>query len=135
MAWVDLGFSLTHGRMRDYGEVQEGDAWVNELYISIRYEWLAFIAVQVVLTMLFLAIVITQTAYLGVKVVKSSEIATLFAIPRGPRMTESDATGDLAGIECAGLRRKVHRRLLGTLRERDGTWVVDVSPAGQIETR
>jgi hypothetical protein len=46
----------------------------------VRWQWLACLIIQVALTAAFLVGVITQTAMMKVKVLKSSSLATLLAI-------------------------------------------------------
>ncbi|KAF6793355.1 hypothetical protein CMUS01_16104 [Colletotrichum musicola] len=57
-----------------------GTAWQREVYVEIRWQWLALLAMQVVLSVLLLALIIMETVGADVDVVKSSMLAALFAI-------------------------------------------------------
>ncbi|KAK7212663.1 hypothetical protein V2G26_019841 [Clonostachys chloroleuca] len=48
--------------------------------VVIRWEWLSFLVIQVALALVFQVVVVAQTARLGVDIVKSSNIAELFAL-------------------------------------------------------
>ncbi|CAH0023487.1 unnamed protein product [Clonostachys rhizophaga] len=48
--------------------------------VVIRWEWLSFLVIQIALALVFQVIVVAQTAQLGVDVVKSSNMAELFAL-------------------------------------------------------
>ncbi|KAK7216204.1 hypothetical protein V2G26_004207 [Clonostachys chloroleuca] len=58
----------------------EGKAYKQELHILIRWEWLSLLAIQLILTLVFLIWVMVLTAQLDMDVVKSSNIAELFAM-------------------------------------------------------
>lgn len=73
-----------------------GESLTAEAFVVIRWQWLAFLASQIGLTFLFLLIVIIHTAHLNIDIVKSSNIAELFALRRQER-EEAAATGPAMG--------------------------------------
>ena len=54
---------------------------MTENFVEVHWAWLVCLITQVLLTAMFLFGVIAQTAYLKVKVLKNSSLATLFAVP------------------------------------------------------
>lgn len=91
----------------------------------IEWEWLALLAAQIVLTIIFLAIVIVHTSILGVDVVKSSEIASLTRILQVNGSTAASSGSE--PILSGGLQTAVDRSIIGTVRPIDGRWVVEIS--------
>ena len=77
--------------------VMNGTAWVDETFVQIRWGWAAFLASQIALSYVFLAVTMWRTRRLGMPVVKSSELATLLAPADEVRV----AVGTLAGFEEA----------------------------------
>ncbi|KAK3320319.1 hypothetical protein B0T19DRAFT_446084 [Cercophora scortea] len=61
----------------DISTVHRGAAWGEETYVSVVWGWAAFLAAQMLLSYLFLAITMVRTARLKMPVLKSSELATL----------------------------------------------------------
>lgn len=59
---------------------ETGTVLATESYIHIRWAWLSFLAVQVVLSASFLLGIIIQTAVWRVKILKGSSTAALLAI-------------------------------------------------------
>lgn len=78
----------------------QGVALANETFVSIRWGWAAFLAAQIMLAYLFLAVTMYRTAKLGTPVLKSSELATLLASTEELRV----AVGSIEGIQDAGER-------------------------------
>ncbi|KAK5656056.1 hypothetical protein OQA88_5195 [Cercophora sp. LCS_1] len=56
-----------------------GTCWGEETFVQVRWGWLAFLGVEMLLSYLFLTATIHKTAKLGAPVLKSSELATLLA--------------------------------------------------------
>jgi hypothetical protein len=48
--------------------------------VQVRWAWLGFLAAEIVFTALFLAYTILATNKMGIRVLKSSPLATLFAL-------------------------------------------------------
>ncbi|KAK3690251.1 hypothetical protein B0T22DRAFT_515421 [Podospora appendiculata] len=61
----------------DTSRVHRGSAWGEETYVSVVWGWAAFLAAQMLLSYLFLAVTMVRTARLEMPVLKSSELATL----------------------------------------------------------
>ncbi|KAL2204501.1 hypothetical protein CC79DRAFT_1325230 [Sarocladium strictum] len=113
-----MGNSVATGMVnvfRDYGEVVQGAALSPVVFIKVRWAWLSYLAAQILLTIVFLVAVIVRSALLGIDVVKSSAMATLFAMEQS-----SDSEQD--GIVLPGLRRDVDKRTTGRLRRYHKTW-------------
>ncbi len=62
------------------GTTESGKTFVRETYVQVRWPWLASLISQVALSAVFLVAVMVQTAVMEVKVIKSSSLATMFAI-------------------------------------------------------
>lgn len=56
-----------------------GTAWREEVYVNVRWGWLAFLAVELVLAGAFILATIIATRALAVPVLKSSVLAALLA--------------------------------------------------------
>ncbi|CAG9986482.1 unnamed protein product [Clonostachys byssicola] len=64
--------------------------------IVIRWEWLSFLVVQIALALVFQVVVFVQTARLGVDVVKSSNMAELFALQgSGDKYMDNSLSGGI----------------------------------------
>jgi hypothetical protein len=50
------------------------------VYVQVRWEWLALLGIQVVLSVLLLASIIIETAKARVEIMKGSAVPVLFAI-------------------------------------------------------
>ncbi|KAH8682342.1 hypothetical protein BX600DRAFT_40969 [Xylariales sp. PMI_506] len=95
--------SLTNA-IRNMGSSEVGTPYVPETYIQVNWIWMAFLAIQVVLATLFIVVIIVQTSRMEVPVVKSSVIATLFAMSADDKtLLERSMTSPL------GSRRALHR--------------------------
>lgn len=108
--------------MQRRGRHATGEALNPVTYITVRYQWLSFIATQVFLTIVFLGIVIVQTWRLGIDVVKSSDVAGLFAFDHSGN---DKNLKDGPAIVTYGIREKLEREIVGTLRQKDGAWSIN----------
>lgn len=91
-------------------------------YVTVRWGWISFIAVQIALTIAFLLGVVVHTAKLDMDVVKSSNLAELFASGLEEQAGRESA-GDGNNASTTGLKRSVSHDLLGQLqRDEDGKW-------------
>jgi hypothetical protein len=88
-----------------------------ETFVTVRWAWLAFVAAQVGLSIMFLVCVCWHTRHLGVDVVKSSNTAALFAL--GGLSSVSRGTG--------GIRSLVGNEVRARLQKANGRWELDVS--------
>ncbi|KAI8317452.1 hypothetical protein K4K59_006713 [Colletotrichum sp. SAR11_240] len=57
-----------------------GTAWVKQIDIEIRWEWLIFLAAQIVISIIILGLVIWETYEVNIDIIKSATIPALFAI-------------------------------------------------------
>ncbi|KAL2209524.1 hypothetical protein CC79DRAFT_1367709 [Sarocladium strictum] len=113
--------------LREYGEEVQGSALAPVVYIKVNWAWLSFIALQILFTIIFLIAVMIQTARLGVEVVKSSAMATLFAIQNDIALNSQDDPR-------SGLRRDVDKRVTGRLQRNENSWSVvvgEMEPVGK----
>ncbi|KAK5655525.1 hypothetical protein OQA88_5456 [Cercophora sp. LCS_1] len=62
---------------KHHTETHYGQTWVSETFVHITWGWIVFLAVEMILSFLFLAATIYRTAKLKAPVLKSSELATL----------------------------------------------------------
>lgn len=105
--------------MRNKGVAQEGQPLISKTFVRVRWEWLAFVAAQVGLSIVFLVCVGWHTASLGVDIVKDSNLAELFAVRNMPDH------GHLAsGI--SGIGPDARKRIVARLRQRDGVWALEL---------
>jgi hypothetical protein len=116
-------------RLRQYGDPVEGEALAPVVYIRVQWAWLSFLASQIFLSILFLIAVIVQTAGLGVEVVKSCEIASLFAVDYRslPTPSRSDTS---TGLVSPGLRRELDTSVRGKLHGDHTGWRVQLDGTG-----
>jgi hypothetical protein len=57
-----------------------GEALEPKPYVRVRWEWLTFLVVQILLSIVVLAMTIAQTLAAGIRPVKSNPLPTMFAI-------------------------------------------------------
>ncbi|KAF4949052.1 hypothetical protein FSARC_13601 [Fusarium sarcochroum] len=99
----------------------EGKSYNRETYMFVRWQWLALLASQVGLTVVFLVAIIIHTARIGVEVVKSSNAAELFALQedgsQGTRMMEKSHSG---------INTKVGKASQGMLINTGGGWKLQI---------
>ncbi|KAF6818031.1 hypothetical protein CSOJ01_02168 [Colletotrichum sojae] len=105
-----------------------GTAWQREVYVEIRWQWLALLAMQVVLSVLLLALVIVETVAADVDVVKSSMLAALFAIGAEEKTTLEKDMAEVKPVLPDGQddhRPVVPAGIAGELRKEAGDkWVL-----------
>lgn len=58
----------------------KGEAWLPEVYVRIRWSWLALLAAQIFCAGLLLILVIIETSAANVDIVKISTLPALFAV-------------------------------------------------------
>ncbi|KAH7312656.1 hypothetical protein B0I35DRAFT_481094 [Stachybotrys elegans] len=112
---------------RQYGEQVEGKPFAPVVFIKVEWAWLSFLACQIFLSIMFLAVVILQTASLGVDVVKSCELASLFAIDY---RALSSSPSDSCGVVTPGLRQELDERVKGRLRAGQAGWTLQPESEG-----
>jgi hypothetical protein len=98
-------------QIREVGTVR-GTSHDLRIYVAVRWSWLAFSGVILVLTVLFFVMVAVQSASNGVGVWKSSPLALLF---HGPRLVDSDHTTAVDSVSemeavARGIRVQLHER-------------------------
>lgn len=108
----------------------QGAFLTTETFITVRWGWLAFLATQIGLTYIFLIVVVVHTARLDVEIVKSSNIAELFAMRGATGVDENNGNSAPAAShtpQWMGFQPKVDGKLNGRLRK-DGEngWNLDL---------
>ncbi|KAK5659839.1 hypothetical protein OQA88_13302 [Cercophora sp. LCS_1] len=79
-----------------------GTSWADTTFVAIHWGWVSFLAVELVLSYLFLVATMHRTAKMGTPVLKSSELATVIAAT-----TEiGHAVGSVNGMEEAKEKAK-----------------------------
>lgn len=111
--------------IRDNGQSQDGVQLIPESYVRVRWGWLAFLALQVFLVVVFLGSIVAQTAIWKVKVLKSSTIATLFAIGAEDKVLLERQ--NLGGINNTAEMTRQADMLTGEFGEGDQGWVLEVA--------
>lgn len=100
-----------------------GGAWKSESYIKVRWPWLTFLAAQVLLSVVILVMIITETARSGVDIVKSSTLPSLFAInSKDKAEMEDDFDKEEPVFDDGSHRRLVPQGIGGHLNKMDGKW-------------
>lgn len=103
----------------------QGTAWHNEVYVEVRWPWLAFLAAQVVMSIICLSLVIMETAKTDMDVVKSSTIAALFAMSAEEKTDlQRHLTKGEHMMSREDDRRLAPESIRGQLRKRHGKWAV-----------
>lgn len=109
------------------GEVV-GQVLQTETFVVVRWAWLAFLAAQMGLTIVFVVTVAMHTARLGVDVVKSNNLSELFA-QRGRGREEEEEP-------LLGIKTQVDKLVKGRLVWTSEAWVLDVqrdeAPDGKL---
>jgi hypothetical protein len=102
-----------------------GEALSSETFITVRWGWLSLVAVQLGLTVFFIAWVAIHTRSLGLNVIKSSNLAELFAgRPEGWTPATSTTASDNA--ERMGIWPKDDERAIGRLVREGHAWKMEV---------
>ncbi|KAH8173784.1 hypothetical protein LIA77_05203 [Sarocladium implicatum] len=135
MIWNNLekaldttGTSMTN-YMRELGVEADGTAFTSVTFVEVRWEWLTLISAQVLLSIAFLVTVVVGTARLGVDVVKSSNMAELFATSGQDSCTECKSDEGLGRTEydlSAGISTKVGKDVRALLEKKPGGWRLEV---------
>ncbi|KAK5654198.1 hypothetical protein OQA88_7629 [Cercophora sp. LCS_1] len=68
-----------NGNQTNGSQEHKGIAYAETPFVAVKWGWAAFLATEIVLSCVFLAVTIHKTVKLGTPVLKSSEIATLLA--------------------------------------------------------
>lgn len=78
---MNIAFNPWYHSIRTTNEtdVFRGTAWETEVYVNIRWGWLSFLAVELVLTTVFIAFTAFMTHRTAVPVLKSSALAAFLA--------------------------------------------------------
>lgn len=116
--------------MRESGRERNGTAFNSVTFVEVRWEWLTLVAAQSGLTLVFLLAVVIGTARLGVDVVKSSNMAELFALPtltfgddsrEGTKLRTQDH-----GFVYKGIKTEVGKDVGAVLRKGSEGWRLEV---------
>ncbi|KAG8427883.1 hypothetical protein J3459_006290 [Metarhizium acridum] len=100
-----------------------GDALESEIFITVRWPWLSFLAAQIGLTIVFVLAVAACTFNLEVPVIKGSNVAELFAIRKSDMETTTPGT---VGGKQAGIDQKIDKQTLGILVRECDTWNLEI---------
>lgn len=117
--------------MRETGLEANGTAFTSITFVEVRWEWLTMVAAQVGLSIAFLLAVVYGTARLGVDVVKSTNMAELFALPAVGRQdggNDSKSYSMHQDVAYAGIKTEVGKDVGATLRRRREGWVMELKP-------
>ncbi|KAI6778012.1 uncharacterized protein J7T54_007409 [Emericellopsis cladophorae] len=142
MLWANLGkmtgtiaqsvTTYMRNAEKTNGEV-EGQVLQTETFVVVRWAWLAFLAAQMGLTIVFVVAVAMHTARLGVDVVKSNNLSELFA-QRGRGRGEEEEEDDEQPL--LGIKTQVDKLVQGRLVRTSEAWVLDVqrdeAPDGKL---
>lgn len=115
--------------MREVGLESNGTAFTSVTFVEVRWEWLTLVAAQVGLSIAFLLTVVIGTARLGVDVVKSSNMAELFAIPASgcdSCCKAGECQGREKGGTEGGIKTEVGKDVGATLTRRGEGWILEV---------
>ncbi|KID80962.1 hypothetical protein MAJ_11442, partial [Metarhizium majus ARSEF 297] len=104
------------------GAVQ-GEALESEIFITVRWAWISFLAAQIGLTIAFIWAVAACTSNLEVPVIKGSNAAELFAIRKS--YMETITLGTVNGKQ-AGIDQKIDKKTLGILVRDYDAWHLEV---------
>ncbi|KAF4441101.1 hypothetical protein F53441_12130 [Fusarium austroafricanum] len=103
----NVASSLTNTLLPETENV-DGVSLRSEVYVQVRWEWLALLSVQVVLSIILLICIIVETVRAGIDVMKGSTEPVLFAISveEKARMEDGQAEAQpLAGTKHVNLRQ------------------------------
>ncbi|CAG9984881.1 unnamed protein product, partial [Clonostachys byssicola] len=102
----------------------EGKAYKQELHILVRWEWLSLLVIQLTLTLVFLIWVMVLTAQLDMDVVKSSNLAELFAMHGADESTVSADEGESVELLSKGINTKIDKDITARLSKRNYEWKI-----------
>ncbi|KAM0414506.1 hypothetical protein ACHAPD_007762 [Fusarium lateritium] len=112
--------SLTNTLLPEESNV-DGTSLHSEVYVQVRWEWLALLSAQVALSILLLICIIIESAKAGVEIMKASTAPVLFAISAVEK-----ARMENGGAELDSLRQKKDFQQLAhfNLRKVGQNWIL-----------
>lgn len=134
--------SMTN-HFRGMGDEVQGTVLLAQTFVVVRWAWLAFLSAQVGLSIVFMALVVAQTARLDVDVVKSSALAGVFAVS-GRMKTALEVQGQSRGAwgfsvgntkTAPGMVSQATARLERDVDDDGEGWSLAVWPGEQSEAR
>lgn len=117
--------------MREVGFDSDGTALTSVTFVEVRWEWMTLVSAQVGLSIVFLLSVMYGTAKLGVDVVKSSNMAELFAFSATGRQDgwkHGESHSAYQDVGRAGIKTQVGKDVGATLRRGREGWYMEVKP-------
>ncbi|RGP58877.1 hypothetical protein FLONG3_11351 [Fusarium longipes] len=94
---ANVANSLTNTLLPDQSNV-DGVSLNTEVYVQIRWEWLALLSVQVALSISLLICIIVESAKVEVEIMKGSTVPVLFAISAADKARMEDGDIDLDSL-------------------------------------
>ncbi|KAF5549525.1 hypothetical protein FMEXI_4226 [Fusarium mexicanum] len=94
---ANVANSLTNTLLPDQSNV-DGVSLNTEVYVQVRWEWLALLSVQVALSISLLICIIVESAKAEVEIMKGSTVPVLFAISAADKARMEDGDIDLDSL-------------------------------------
>lgn len=107
----------------------EGDVLQTETFVVVRWPWLSALAAQIGLTIVFVVGVAVHAARLGVAIVKSNNLAELFAQNSSSRRSSQEQDDGVAGgwtVSSTGIKTQVDEAARGRLVRDREAWILQV---------
>ncbi|KAF5513484.1 hypothetical protein CGCF413_v001745 [Colletotrichum fructicola] len=119
----NIAMGLTNSLLGAHSNVI-GEALQSEVYVDVHWPWLALLAAQTLFSIIFLVLVVVETATSDIAVVKSSTLPAIFAInARGKAEMESRFQGGESAVDKDD-HRLVPSGIGGELRKTGGKWLL-----------
>lgn len=109
-------FCLSY-RLRSKGTAVEGQANTLEVFVVVRWDFLIFLGVQVLLSAAFLVWIVVDSRIRKTKILKESALATLLAIPGSDReylesLLSATEEGELGAKRREDIEQKSRAKLV-----------------------
>ncbi|KAL3292429.1 hypothetical protein RB213_014709 [Colletotrichum asianum] len=119
---VNVGNGVVNSLLPQKANVY-GTAWLKQVNIEIRWEWLIFLAAQIVISIVILGLVIWETYEVNIDIIKSATIPALFAI-NSQEMARLEFRSRGKRTTLLEQYQFVSRGIRGQLHEIGGRWVL-----------
>ncbi|KAG9254862.1 uncharacterized protein F5Z01DRAFT_654991 [Emericellopsis atlantica] len=136
-ATVAQGFTAHMRKMAKVDSDIEGDVLQTETFVVVRWPWLSALAAQIGLSIVFVVSVAVHTARLGVAVVRSNNLAELFAQDnsRSSREEQDDGVPGGGTAFSTGIKTQVDEAVRGRLVRDNEAWILQMQKDGTSEAK
>lgn len=113
--------------IRELGTAEIGTVFITETFVCVKWAWLACVAAQIMMSVIFVVGVMIQTSIWKVKVVKSSALATMLAFNADDKgRLERENMGQVTEPRTMSTRLRSAKARFSL--QEDGSWSLNLDP-------